>query len=145
MSLSSGRRPWVGWSLVAIALLHLLSVPVFYDAALRSILAGGVVNAVESDPALRDLRSAGFWYLATGLAALTLGLLTAWVERHAGTVPYLLAWALLGIASFGVLLVPASGFWLFLVPATLAFLTARRRRSQDDRRHEGYPSERSEA
>lgn len=34
-----------------------------------------MVDAVESNPALRDLRSAGIWYMATGLAALTLGLL----------------------------------------------------------------------
>lgn len=119
-------RPWVGWSISGIAVIHLLSGAAFFGPSLRSIWAGGVINAVEADPASELLRSVGFWYLASGLSTLGLGLVVTWLQRRLAEVPTMLGWLLLGITAFGVVLMPASGFWLFLVPATLTFLEARR-------------------
>jgi hypothetical protein len=124
-SVLPGRRPWVGWTTLGIAVIHLVCAPLFYGPALVAIIAGGVVNAVNG-PGDRVLRAAGFWYVVTGLAALSLGLLIIWIERTVQVVPRRLAWLMLVIAVFGIVLTPASGFWLFLVPATIAFVKSRR-------------------
>lgn len=124
-------RPWIGRSITGIAILHLATAPVFYGDALRSIWQGGLLNAVLNDPATEPLRSGGFWYLGTGLVELSLGLLVSWLSRRHGEVPRLLGWLLLGTAAFGVLLMPASGYWLLLIPATLTFWCAPRTSSAE--------------
>lgn len=126
MTVTARQRPWVGWSISGIAVIHLLTAAAFYGPSLQSIWAGGVINAVEADPGSQLLQSVGFWYLASGLATLSLGLVVTWLQRRLCEVPTMLGWLLLGITVFGVVLMPASAFWVFLVPATLAFLQARR-------------------
>jgi len=125
VSVTAHQRPWVGWSISGIAVIHLLTAAAFYGPSLKSIWAGGVINAVEADPGSQLLRSVGFWYLASGLAMLSLGLVVTWLQRRLCEVPTMLGWLLLGITVFGVVLMPASAFWVFLVPAALTFLQAR--------------------
>lgn len=119
-------RPWTGIVLAVIAALHLAGAPLFYGDALRSILDAGVIASVEADPGSVALRSAGFWYLTTGLSLVVLSAIVIWVEQRVGTLPRVLPWLLLGIAVWGILLVPASGFWSFLPAAAVAFVAARR-------------------
>lgn len=119
-------RVLVGPVLITIGVLHCATAPVFYGDSLRSILDAGVVASVEADPALVMLRAAGFWYLSAGIGMLALGALAWWVERTVGVVPALLGWLLLALTVWGVTLMPVSGFWAFLVPAALAFRSARR-------------------
>lgn len=97
----------------------------FYGDALRSALDAGVVASIEADPALVDLRTAGFWYVSAGLGILALGVVVAWAERRLGTVPAVLGWIMLGLAVWGVLLMPVSGFWAFSLVAGLAFRPSR--------------------
>lgn len=118
--------PWVGRSITGIAILHLATGPVFYSDSLHSIWQGGLVNAVLRDPAAEPLRSGGYWYVGTGLAVLSLGLVVSWSSRRHHEVPRRLGWLLLGTTVYGVLLMPSSGFWLLLIPATLTFLCSSR-------------------
>lgn len=120
----TARRSVVGLALVAIGVLHIALTPVFYGEALRSVVEAGVVASVEADPALVDLRSAGFWYVNAGIGMLLLGLVVAWAERRTGTIPGFLGWVLLGLAAWGLLLMPASGYWAVLVVALLAIRSA---------------------
>lgn len=121
------RRPLVGVVLAAIGVVHIAATPIFYGDALRSVLDSGVVASIEADPALVDLRSAGFWYVAAGLGIVTLGVVVTWAERRLGTVPAVLGWIMLGLAVWGVIMMPVSPFWAFFLVAGLAFRSARGR------------------
>lgn len=127
---SDARRsptPWVGGSILLIGLLHLGSSLALYGPALDSIVEAGGINTLDADPQVADLRAAGFWFVCSGLAMVLLGLLVGWTERRWSAVPGFLGPALLVMAAFGIVITPASGFWLFLVPAALAFWSSVRR------------------
>lgn len=121
-------KPWVGGAILLIGALHLGSSLVLYGPSLASIVTGGVINTLDSDPAALELRAAGFWFVCAGLIVVLVGLLVGWTERRWGTVPGFLAPSLIVITAFGVLIAPTSGFWLFLMPAALAFWKHRHRR-----------------
>jgi hypothetical protein len=90
----------------------------------REILAAGVVGAVEAD----RLRTVLFWYLFFGLLLLMLGwALDRW-EVRGDTLPASIGWQLVALALGGGLLIPASGFWLALVPGVLVLRRAYERR-----------------
>jgi heat shock protein HtpX len=59
-----------------------------------------------------------------GLVVLLVSALVMSVERAAGGVPRWLPWALVAFTAWGVLLMPLSGFWSFLVPAAMPRGTA---------------------
>ncbi|WP_153393581.1 DUF6463 family protein [Ornithinicoccus halotolerans] len=109
----------VGPVLLAIAGLHILAAPLFYGEAMTSIIDGGVFGAVEADPAVIDLRSAGFWYLAAGIILAFVGANVAWIERRWGQAPSHVGWMLVVVGCFGTALMPVSPFWLFFVAAAL--------------------------
>ena len=122
----SEPRPVVGLALTFVGIVHILVTPLVVGDSVRSIIEGGVVAAVERDPATAVLRGLGFWYVTAGLAVIMLGALVIWIERTTGSVPTLLPWMLVGLTVWGVLLMPLSPFWAFLVIALLAFRKARR-------------------
>lgn len=114
-----------GLWIVTLAALHLVATPVFYDDSLRSIVDGGVVNAVDADPALATLRGAAFWYLTMGLFMVVLGAAVLASERRGGGAPAGLALAMALTGAWGVLLTPLSPFWLFAPIAWLAWRSSR--------------------
>lgn len=116
---SPGRTPWAGWALALIGSVHIAATPMLYGDGTRSIIDAGVLASVEADPAVEDLRAAVFWYVTAGLAMLLLSFLVATLERSPNGVPASVGVSLLVIAAWGVLLMPASGFWAFAVPAAI--------------------------
>lgn len=110
--------------LMAIGMLDLLYVLMFYARQLSSIAGDGFFGAVESDPAQLG-RGIAFWHLTFGVTVLILGALVRWAQARTGTLPALLGWSLLALGLFGAILVPASGFWLVLPLAVLMLLLAR--------------------
>lgn len=108
------KKIWIGRWLMAMAALHLIYGAVKYSGALRDMMERGVVNSVAGDP----LRAAATWFMLFGPGLLLLGLAVTALEK-AGVVGTLraLGWGLLAIAVLGVLLMPASGFWLAFPPA----------------------------
>lgn len=119
-------RPVVGAAIGVIGVAHLLAAPLVVGDSVRSILDGGVVASVDADPALADLRGVGFWYVVTGIACVMLAALVVWIERKVGAVPTFVGWMFVALAGFGIVLMPLSPFWAFLVVAALAFRSARR-------------------
>lgn len=119
-------RPVVGIAIAVIGVVHLLVAPLLMGDSLRSIFDGGVVGSVDADPALQDLRGVGFWYLTTGVACVMLAALVTWIERHTGGLPTFVGWMFVGLAAFGVVVMPLSPFWAFLVVAALTFRSSRR-------------------
>ena len=112
--------------LIAITVIHLACTPLVYGQGLGDIIDDGVLNAVETGPTGIDARGAAFWYVAAGLGVVVLGYLTWWVERRIEALPAGLGWLLVAFTVINVVLVPFSGFWLFLPPAIVVLRRARR-------------------
>lgn len=93
---------------------------------MRSILAGGVLGAVDADPSQAALRGLAFWYSTAGIGLLALGWAITQIERR-GPVPRSLPLVLAGVGAWGLLFVPTSPFWVF--PALAVLAQVRRRRA----------------
>ena len=115
--------------LMATGVLDLLYVLVFHSRQLAAIAQDGFFDAVELNPAQFD-RETAFWHLMFGLMFVVLGALVHWAQARTGTLPAFLGWALLALGAAGVILMPASGFWLAFPQAVLILAVARRGRSR---------------
>ncbi|MDR3080423.1 MAG: DUF6463 family protein [Streptomyces sp.] len=120
---SNSRRNaawWCGWLLIATGILHLGYGSAVYWSDLTDVVSSGLGGAGgDAD------RERFFWFMLAGPTMLMMG---AWARREYlqhGVLPRILAWYLLFLGSL-VLLMPDSGFWLFLPQAALAFCAARR-------------------
>jgi len=116
------NRPWIGRWLLGVALLHTaFGLPAF-PQVLQQLWQLGVFNAVGADP----LRGAVVWFLLFGAPLALLAWVITPLERQQQAAPLLrqLGWGLLALTAAGIVLMPASGFWLAL-PAAIALLRRR--------------------
>ena len=114
-------RRYVGRLLIGTGVLHgALGIAGFHDT-LAELYRDGYLNAVGRDPK----RHAAFWFLTTGGLLIALGQLAHSTQTRTGDVPPSLGWSLLAISVPGVVLMPASGFWLVLGQALLVLLGSR--------------------
>ena len=125
MSGRSGSSRLVGRLAMVVGGVHVAIAPVLFPESMRSILDGGVVNAVEADATLAQLRGLGFWYVTTGLGLLVTGAVVDDLERRDVPLPRAVALGLGGIGVWGVVLMPKSPFWVIIA---LGLLAARARR-----------------
>jgi len=100
---------WRGRWLLGVAAIHTLFACVVLRAPLLSLWERGLFNTVGDDPML----NAATWFVFCGAFMATTGLAIDALER-AGRVPRAIGRALLGATLVGLLLMPASGFWLIL-------------------------------
>ncbi|GAA4428356.1 hypothetical protein GCM10023169_29380 [Georgenia halophila] len=117
---SRRRVPVVGGLLTLIGAVHVASTSLVYPEGVASVLDSRVIASIEAEPDVLALRSAVFWYVTAGLLIIVIGALVIWVERFTGHVPRFVAWALLVVTAWGVLLMPVSGFWALLAPVAIA-------------------------
>lgn len=122
------RKRVVGKLVVGIGVIHLAASGIFYRDDVLGVIDRGIINAVE--PAGAAPLDAGFWYASAGVGVLMYGALIWWYERNIGPVPRFVGWTLAGFGIWGVVLMPSSGFWLFLVPAAVAIRSARQPTSE---------------
>ncbi|WP_125777141.1 DUF6463 family protein [Antribacter gilvus] len=115
-----------GFWTVLLAVVHVSTAPLFYADSLRSILEAGVLGALDKDPELATLRGAAFWYVTVGLFLGLVGVMVLRAERRGEGAPRGFAGALAATGVWGVVLTPASGFWLFLPLAWLAWRSTAR-------------------
>lgn len=113
---------WSVWLLIATSLIHIASGLIGGATLLADVGRDGVFDAIGAD----DERQAWLWFTLFGWLALVVGLLARSLERRTGAVPAFLGWHLLAMAVLGIVLLPASGFWLVLVLALLILWSARR-------------------
>jgi hypothetical protein len=109
-------RPFsrVGLWLMALAVLHQFVGLYFYQDALWAIGQAGIINAVQ--PPYWD-RDAAFWFLMFGAMLFLYGGITHWLLAKVQTLPSFWGWGLLILSLIGVVLMPASGFWLAILLA----------------------------
>lgn len=121
----SGSSRLLGRLVIVVGGVHVAIAPVLFPESMRSILDGGVVNAVEADATLAQLRGLGFWYVTAGLGLLVTGAVVDDLERRAVPLPRAVPLGLGGIGVWGVVLMPTSPFWAII---GLGLLAARQRR-----------------
>ncbi len=111
-------RAWIGHWLMAVAALHTVFALIVFQQPLFGILQRGVFNTVGRDP----LAAATVWFLLFGVVLALLALAVTTLERN-GQAQGLrqLGMGVLALTACGVILMPASGFWL-VIPAGVALL-----------------------
>lgn len=115
-------RPWIGRWLIGVALLHTLFAAVVFHAPLWDMAQRGVFDTVGKDPTA----AATAWFVLFGVLMGLLGLATTPLERHDDRpAMQVLGIGVLALCTMGLVLMPASGFWLGL-PAGMALLCKRR-------------------
>ncbi len=112
MSRAPARR-WIGRWLLVVGVLHTLLGIGTYIFSVVAVVREGLWNTVEAVQG----RPLAFWFIAAGLQLILLGALASWIEARE-PLPRFLGWTLLAFAAGGIVLLPVSGFWLLLPPAT---------------------------
>lgn len=117
------RKPriWIGYWLLAIAVLHTIYAVVFFRPVYADIVQRGIINTVGRDP----MTAAAVWFAIFGVMMAMLAVVITPMERsgqHQGL--HTVGVGLLGLCAMGVALMPASGFWLGF-PAAIALLFKR--------------------
>lgn len=115
-------KTWKGLWLMGVSAIHTLFAVVVFRAQLADILGRGVYDTVGEDP----MAGAVAWFLLFGFVLAIAGLAIHHLERSGSPLPRSLGAAVLALAVLGIVLMPASGFWLAL-PAAFAMLAGRRR------------------
>lgn len=108
------HKPWIGHWLMAVAALHTVFGAVVFGKVLRTMAERGLFNSVGADPLL----GAVTWFVLFGFVLALFALAITPLERsgqHAALRK--LGFGLLLLCGLGIVLMPASGFWLAIPPA----------------------------
>ena len=110
----AGKRIWIGRWVIGVAIVHTVAAAVFFPRILADMLGRGVFNTVGADP----MANVAAWFLLFGAILAVFGMALTALER----APQFEAARPLGVATLllavtGVILMPASGFWLAFPPA----------------------------
>lgn len=112
-------KNWIGRWLIGVSIIHTLFALAVFHRVLAAIVRRGVFDTVGNDPMV----GAVVWFVLFGLALFIVGLAVSSLERaSSGVLPKSLGWSLLALAVLGVVLMPASGFWLAFPPAIAVLL-----------------------
>ena len=107
-------RIWIGHWLMGVAALHTVFAAVVFGKVLRTMAERGLFNSVGADPLL----GAVTWFVLFGFVLALFSLAVTPLERSGQTVALRkLGFGLLLLCGLGIVLMPASGFWLAIVPA----------------------------
>jgi hypothetical protein len=118
----TSTRPWIGHWLIGVAVLHTVFAVAVFHAPLWDMAQRGVFDTVGQNPTA----AATAWFVLFGLLLGLLGLATTPLERHDDrSAMQALGVGVLTLCALGLVLMPASGFWLGL-PAAIALLCKRR-------------------
>lgn len=110
------RHSWKGLWLLAVAAIHTVFAAVLFQPQLKEIVRRGVFDSLGKDPTL----GAVAWFVLFGGVLALLGWTILLVERHTALAPVplrALGVGLFALTVLGIVLMPASGFWLALPPA----------------------------
>ena len=98
---------WLPRLIIGIAVLD-IGFALALETPFREIAEAGVVDSVAGHGG----RESAFWHLVAGTFLFALGELFRSTVRETGRVPARLGGWLIGVGVAGIVLMPASGFWL---------------------------------
>ncbi len=119
-------KHWIGRWLIGVSIIHTLFAIFVFRDVLTSLIQRGVFNTVGSDP----MTGAVVWFVLFGVVLFICGLAISALEQSSSNpLPKSLGWSLLTLVALGVVLMPASGFWLAISPALAILLPRARKQS----------------
>lgn len=102
---------------------------------LLKIARDGFINAVDPD----FDRNFIFWFLFSGLSLMIMGHLAHWIiKKRKAPLPSFLGWYLLALAFIGGIMMPVSGFWLFIPQGFIIIFPKNYKRSMLSDAKESY-------
>lgn len=102
----------IGISIMAIAAIHAIFGLAVFPGVWLEIARDGFFNVIGENP----LRGAVVWFQLYALPVFAFGHLILSFERNGLPLPLHTFWHMTIILITGVILMPASGFWLLLIP-----------------------------
>ena len=112
------KKIWIGRWLIGVAILHTLFAIVVFNKILFNIMQHGVFNTVGSDP----MTGAAVWFLLFGAVLALMGMAIHSLEKNGNlTSARAIGIGTLLMTILGIVLMPASGFWLAL-PAAIGLI-----------------------
>lgn len=116
--------PYTGLTMLLTGVLHVTTGLIAFGPLFGAMLASGLINSAR-EPAEHRL---AFWFTFVGLLMGLTGYLMDWVVRRKGMVlPRGFGYLLTGLCLVGVVLIPASGFWLVLLQGIYLIIYRRQR------------------
>ena len=115
-----------GILLVATGILHTVVGIALCKDYLWAIIKNGLFNAtwVSWEAGFDANLSFAFWFLICGIVIIILGqTLHYYIKKEQKPAPAFLAYWLLGLSVVGCIIIPVSGFWLF-IPQSLIIIVA---------------------
>ncbi len=110
-------KNWRGHWLMTVAFIHTVFALVMFTDDYKSIFDNGVINSLASVQ-----MHAAVWFFLFGQVFFIVGLLVRHYELAMGNkIPLSISINLLLLTVIGVVLMPASGFWL-IFPAVFSML-----------------------
>lgn len=112
-------KNWIGKWLMFVALGHTGVAIALFSNSYREVMAQGVFNTVRTEPI-----GLAVWFMLFGFLLFIAGMLVHALEKHALPIPTAIGVAMLLLTVLGIVLMPASGFWL-VIPPIVAMLRQR--------------------
>lgn len=107
-------KKWIGKTLIIIGIVHSCFGLVVFRGGLAQIVHNNFLGTISLNSNAE--KETAFWFLMTGFSLILIGALVNWIEGEAIGMPTFLPWSLAAITALGVVMMPASGFWLLLIP-----------------------------
>jgi hypothetical protein len=108
---------------LATGILHSIVAVLLGIEDLWAILRDGLFDAVGEDVS----REFAFWFLICGIMLIFMGqVLHYYIKKEQKPAPLFLGYDLLVLSVIGCIIVPVSGFWLF-IPQALIIIFAKRK------------------
>ncbi len=116
-------KAWIGKALIGIGVAHSIGGFAWFWPILGVLVDEGLFNTivVNGNPE----REAAFWFLFAGFALMFIGSLVDRLERLDEGIPLFVGWGFAVLTVLGAMIMPASGFWLLIIP-TIGMIRRRR-------------------
>ncbi len=102
-------RQHLGDTIIVTGVIHLVASPIFYRNALTDLVREGLIGSLTDMTRYEHLEA--YWYIASGLMMIGIGLLTRAHLRATGTLPASFGWLMLVSTTFLSLMMPVTGMW----------------------------------
>ncbi len=108
-------KTWISKWLMFVSAGHTVVAVMLFGAIYMEMISAGLFATVNS-----EITAAAAWFLLFGMLLFITSLLMFFIEKHdALEIPNSIAVLLFILTTIGVILMPASGFWL-VYPAVIA-------------------------
>jgi len=112
-------KSWKSKWIIGVAAGHTIYALIYFGNDYISLYDKGIFDSVDT-PQI----AAAVWFFLFGQVLFLVGLIMSKLEKsNRGLLPKSIAYNLLALTILGILLMPASGFWLIFPPVIAILLT----------------------